>query len=108
MVFSSIFFAVPYPPFGFWKSACLAFFAITAETRGFETLESFRYRFIHHTSRRNWRNVPNERVSFRWRGKDAIKLLTLEHWTIRISGKRAGRSFLAARTEALFQTLLKG
>jgi hypothetical protein len=53
MVFSSILLAVPDAPFGFRNSACLAFLAITAETRGFETLESFRYRFIHHTSRRN-------------------------------------------------------
>jgi hypothetical protein len=108
MVFSSIFFAVPDPALEFRKSARLAFFASVAETPRFERLEPSGSRFIHHTSWRNWRNVPDERASFRRWGKDAIELFALQDWTIRNLGIGAGRSFLATRTEALIQTLLKG
>jgi hypothetical protein len=104
----SILFAMPDAPFGFRKSACLAFFAVAAETPRFKRLEPSGNRFIHHTSWRNWRNVPDERVPFRRWGKDAVELLALKNWTIRISRKCASRSFLAARTEALIHTLLKG
>ena len=108
MVFSSILFAVPDPALQFRKSACLTFFTSAAEAPGFERYEPSGDRFIHHTSRRNWRNVPDERASFRrWR-KNAIELLALQDWTVRNLGISAGRSFLAARTEALIQTLLKG
>jgi hypothetical protein len=60
MVFSSILFAVPDPALEFRKSACLTFFTSAAEAPWFERLEPSRNRFIHHTSRRNWRNVPDE------------------------------------------------
>jgi hypothetical protein len=106
-VFSSILFAMPDSPFRFRKSACLAFFTIAAEAPRFERLEPSGNRFIHHTSWRNWRNVPDERASFRRWGKDAIELFALQHWTIKNLGIGAGRSFLATRTEALIQTLIK-
>jgi len=60
MVFSSILFAVPDAALEFRKSACLTFFTSAAEAPWFERLEPSRNRFIHHTSRRNWRNVPDE------------------------------------------------
>jgi hypothetical protein len=108
MVFSSILFAVPDSPLEFRKSARLAFFASLAEAPRFERLEPFGNRFIQHTSWRNWRNVPDEGASFgRW-GKNAIELFALQYWTIRDFGISAGRSFLATRTEAFIQTLLKG
>jgi hypothetical protein len=108
MVFSSILFAVPDSPLEFRKSACLAFFAVAAETPRLKRLEPSGNRFIHHTSWRNWRNVPDEGASFRRWGKDAIELFALQYWTIRDFGISAGRSFLATRTEAFIQTLLKG
>jgi len=104
----SILFAVPDPALEFRKSACLAFFACAAEAPGFERLEPSRSRFIHHTSWRNWRNVPDEGSSFgRW-GKDAVELFALQHRMVRSFGIGTSRSFLAARTEALIHTLLKG
>ncbi len=106
--FSTIFFAVPDAPLEFRKSARLALLASAAEAPRFERLETSGNRFIHHTSWRNWRNVPDERASFRRWGKDAIELFALQYRTIRNFGIGAGRSFLATRTEALIQTLLKG
>jgi hypothetical protein len=64
MVFSSIFFAVPDPALGFRKSARLAFFASAAEAPRFKGLEHSGNWFIHDTSWRNWRNVPDKRASF--------------------------------------------
>jgi hypothetical protein len=108
MVFSSILFAVPDPALEFRKSACLTFFTSAAETPRFERLEPSRNRFIRHTSWRNWRNVPDEGSSFgRW-GKDAVELFALQHRMVRSFGIGTSRSFLAARTEALIHTLLKG
>jgi hypothetical protein len=108
LVFSSIFFAVPDPALEFRKGARLAFFASAAEAPLFERLEPSGNRFIHHTSRRNWRNVPDEGASFGGWGKNAIELFALQYWTIRDSGISAGRSFLATGAETLVQTLLKG
>jgi len=99
---------VPDPSLEFRKSARLAFFASAAEAPRFERLEPSGNRFIHHISWRNWRNLPDKRASLRRWGKDAIELFALQDWTIRNSGIGAGRSFLATRTEALIQTLLKG
>jgi hypothetical protein len=108
MVFSSILFAVPDPALEFWKGARLAFFASAAEAPRFERLEPSGNRFIHHTSRRNWRNVLDEGSSFgRW-GKDAVELFALQHRMVRSFGIGTSRSLLAARTEALIHTLLKG
>ena len=107
MVFSSILFAVPDPALEFRKSACLTFFTSAAEAPRFERFEPSGNWFIHHTSWRNWRNLPDERASFRRWGKDAIELFALEYWMTRNSGIGAGRSFLAARTEALIQTFLE-
>lgn len=46
----SILFAVPDPAFGFWKSACLTFFAVATETPRLKRIDPCRSRFIDQTS----------------------------------------------------------